>query len=173
MPAPPHQGRTALYRFYDADGQLLYVGISHDPETRWRDGHKLSSVTRRDVARREEEWFDTRTEAAAAEVAAIKREKPRDNIAHNCETVTFDGSEWPNLADGKRDRAPRLAELIKGEIREGRWKPRQFIPSHEALAEATGIGLFAAKAATTLLYRQGVLDRRKGPGLGLYVAEDQ
>ena len=27
--------RTALYRFFDEAGTLLYVGISNDPDVRW------------------------------------------------------------------------------------------------------------------------------------------
>jgi predicted GIY-YIG superfamily endonuclease len=41
MPEPPE--RTALYRLYDATDQLLYVGISTNPEERWKTHTMLKS----------------------------------------------------------------------------------------------------------------------------------
>lgn len=44
MPQTPEP--IALYRLYDAEGQLLYVGIARDPEARWKGA---GSVWRRGV----------------------------------------------------------------------------------------------------------------------------
>lgn len=72
--------RTALYRLYDADNRLLYVGIASDPERRWRD-HATDRarfwwplVTKKEV-----QWFDSRPQAAEAEIEAIRAEDPRHN----------------------------------------------------------------------------------------------
>lgn len=63
--------RTALYRHYDDEGQLLYVGISENVESRtrmhvrrapWFELVKTSTIA----------WFDTRGDALSAERAAIK-----------------------------------------------------------------------------------------------------
>ena len=72
--------RTALYRLYGDDGQLLYIGISADPERRFVQ-HAFTKPWWREVARREvQAWFDSRHDARAAEALAIDGEKPRHNI---------------------------------------------------------------------------------------------
>lgn len=73
--------RTALYRHIDAAGALLYVGISLQPFKRL-DQHGGQSHWFRQIASVTVEYFDTRTEAMAAEKEAIKVERPRHNIIH-------------------------------------------------------------------------------------------
>lgn len=72
--------RVALYRLYDAAGTLLYVGISANPEQRW----KVHSWTKAkpwwpDVARKTVEWHDSPESAALAEHIAIATESPKFN----------------------------------------------------------------------------------------------
>lgn len=71
-----------MYRFYDGDGDLLYVGISVRPWARWKQ-HKGQKDWAEDVATSTIEWFDTRKDALDAERAAIVAEEPRYNIVHN------------------------------------------------------------------------------------------
>lgn len=72
---------AALYRHFDEHGVLLYVGISHQPDERLRQ-HRLSSWWGQLglIDRVEVEWFPDRASAAAAECAAIERERPRCNL---------------------------------------------------------------------------------------------
>lgn len=74
MTEPPAE-RTALYRLYDADGQLLYVGITANPKKRWyahgRDKHWWPEVTRKTI-----EWFETRKSAERVEKIEIEEERP-------------------------------------------------------------------------------------------------
>lgn len=79
----PANGPTALYRFFDSEGRLLYVGISMDVQKRWK-VHETERATTwwPRVDRRTVEWFDTRNEALAAEVTAIKKESPLHNVMH-------------------------------------------------------------------------------------------
>jgi predicted GIY-YIG superfamily endonuclease len=73
--------RTALYRFFDADHQLLYVGITSDPETRWKShGRYAASTWWPKVHSKTMHWFDDRTEAVAAELKAIRSESPLYNM---------------------------------------------------------------------------------------------
>lgn len=80
--------RTALYRHFDSDGNLLYVWItfqiiartsSHSRHARWYE--RVSNI--------KVEWFDTREEAAQAEMIAILDEAPEFNI---CRPLTY--QEW-------------------------------------------------------------------------------
>lgn len=73
--------KTSLYRHYDAAGRLLYVGISFSVLTRTAQ-HAAYSPWWDDVARIDVEGFPNRSEAEAAEVAAIKDEKPLFNKKH-------------------------------------------------------------------------------------------
>lgn len=79
---------TDLYRFYDADDVLLYVGIS------------LSAITRANQHRVEKEWWSSvarmdvehidgdRAAAELAEREAIKAERPIHNVIHNIAAAT-------------------------------------------------------------------------------------
>ncbi|MEU0818899.1 GIY-YIG nuclease family protein [Streptomyces mirabilis] len=70
--------RTALYRLYDAAGRLLYVGITDNPERRWRQ-HARDKAWWSDVEDRSCEWFDTRGQAERHEREVVQNESPLHN----------------------------------------------------------------------------------------------
>lgn len=70
--------RAAVYRLYDADGALLYIGSAYYPDER-ANAHRHTSWGPT-AARRTEEWHDTRALAYEAEARAIRTEAPRHNI---------------------------------------------------------------------------------------------
>lgn len=70
--------RTAVYRIYDTDGALLYVGVSADFGYRWT-AHARTQPWWQDVGRQTIEWHESRAAALAAEAAAIEAEKPKHN----------------------------------------------------------------------------------------------
>ena len=71
----------ALYRFFDAGGDLLYVGITNDPGRRWG-RHASDKPWWHEVDRIEIERYPDRTSVLAAERKAIQEEHPRYNVAH-------------------------------------------------------------------------------------------
>lgn len=73
--------RTDLYRHFDADGKLLYVGISLSALQRTM-SHKHSGWWEM-VTRIEIERHNTRDEALDAEREAIKTERPEFNKMHS------------------------------------------------------------------------------------------
>ena len=73
--------RTALYRHLDADGALLYVGISRCPLCRTKE-HEETTDWYHHIASVKIDWFDSRDDAVIAEVAAIKSEQPLFNYQH-------------------------------------------------------------------------------------------
>lgn len=75
-------GRTAVYRFFDEEGSLLYVGIAVHPRTRWR-AHAAEKQWWPSVARKTVEWCDTREEAADREYEAIAAENPMYNVVRD------------------------------------------------------------------------------------------
>lgn len=74
-------GRTALYRVYDAEGKLLYIGISQNPDVRFGQ-HSQTKDWWGEVAERKVEWLPTRAEATTAEKMAIQTENPYWNRNH-------------------------------------------------------------------------------------------
>jgi predicted GIY-YIG superfamily endonuclease len=72
----------SLYRFYNAAGKLLYIGITGNPKTRFAD-HRKKKLWWPEVAVREICHYPTRTAVLAAERAAIKAERPVHNVIYN------------------------------------------------------------------------------------------
>jgi excinuclease UvrABC nuclease subunit len=74
--------RTAVYRLYDADDVLLYVGASKNTAQRWSQ-HAKTKFWWHKVASREVVWFDGRPSALLAEHLAIVAEHPLHNSLHD------------------------------------------------------------------------------------------
>jgi predicted GIY-YIG superfamily endonuclease len=73
--------KTALYRQFNKENKLLYVGISLDYSKRIKQHYK-GSAWFLDVTNIELQWFDTREEALKAEREAIRVEQPECNKHH-------------------------------------------------------------------------------------------
>ncbi|MFJ7525154.1 GIY-YIG nuclease family protein [Streptomyces griseus] len=73
--------RTALYRLFDAQDTLLYVGIAEDPKKRWAQ-HAADKAWWPQVSRRDVEWLSDRGLAEEAERSAIEAENPIHNTRH-------------------------------------------------------------------------------------------
>lgn len=70
---------TAVYRFFDASGRLLYVGITDRPEPRFYQ-HEKTKHWWWEVATREIVWHHSRPAAEAEEYRAIGAESPVYNV---------------------------------------------------------------------------------------------
>lgn len=79
----------AVYRFYDADRRLLYIGMTGGtPYMRWAD-HRRSAPWWRLVAYVSIDWIRDGS-AASVEKAAIRAERPPFNKAHNTPRVRME-----------------------------------------------------------------------------------
>lgn len=77
--------RAFVYRLFDAEGTLLYVGKTYRPEVRFYGGPTSHSATKEwwpEVARIVVKTYRSDVDALAAEAWAIKRERPSYNVAH-------------------------------------------------------------------------------------------
>lgn len=79
-PGTAHQP-TSLYRFFDSDNRLLYVGITYHLEGRF-DQHRYTKPWNK-IVRIEVATFPTRQAAQLAEQEAIRLEKPEWNVIYN------------------------------------------------------------------------------------------
>ncbi|MEV8494523.1 GIY-YIG nuclease family protein [Streptomyces sp. NPDC052002] len=88
---------TTVYRLYDKAGQLLYVGTTASPEDRWGQ-HAREKLWWSSVARAAVEWHPDRTEALAAERAAIQSEGPLHNDKATLDEVVipYQGNRGPS-----------------------------------------------------------------------------
>lgn len=121
--------RTALYRHFDADGQLLYVGITKCPDI--RDAmHRSQSPWFSDSVDRRVEWFDSRSEAMLAEGKAIAHEAPAFNKTWIGKTR---GAAIFIDAVGK-DRLAEKLGVTHGAVRQAHW--RDEIPASWGLVVA-------------------------------------
>lgn len=73
--------KTTLYRYFNSDDRLLYVGITGD-NTKRQSQHKRNSFWFGEIAKATFQHFDNRGEAAQAEVTAIQNEQPLYNTQH-------------------------------------------------------------------------------------------
>lgn len=77
MTVQNEQRRAAVYRLWDADGNLLYIGSAYDPAKRSRK-HRGKDWWPQ-VARRTDDWHPSREAAYVAETAAIAAARPLGN----------------------------------------------------------------------------------------------
>ena len=98
---------TALYRYFDAEGRLLYVGITIMPMSRQKD-HKAGSAWYPDFSYQTVEKYRTRADAMKAEREAIKSEKPMHNITYLRELRRSD-DDRPKKGDKKLHYSRQLA----------------------------------------------------------------
>lgn len=107
--------RTALYRFFDEAGSLLYVGMTGDLHMRW-EWHAKDKFWWHLVVRSEVIWHKTRDEADEAERAAIIAERPIYNRTLNKDKIP--------VPEGKMLPDPFFApcaERLRKEIDAGRY----------------------------------------------------
>lgn len=84
--------RTALYRHFDADGKLLYVGVSLNAVARLSQ-HKLNAGWFGQIASVTIEWLGSRHAALDAELRAIRTETPAWNkVGRKAVTKAFETS---------------------------------------------------------------------------------
>ena len=74
--------KTQLYRHFDADRNLLYVGVTSNIDVR-NASHKVNSHWFSAIDIIESEEFPDRSSAVAAELSAIKEESPKWNVIGN------------------------------------------------------------------------------------------
>lgn len=123
--------RTALYRLFDVDRQLLYVGIGFDPAARWR-AHAVEKDWWHLVADKVVTWHDSREAAEVAEAEAILAERPRFNVVQHRQryrpprpggplllAVTETAKEYRDATDRQQAAAKHLAELMRAAHSDG------------------------------------------------------
>jgi predicted GIY-YIG superfamily endonuclease len=100
-----------LYRMFNRDGDLLYVGLTNNPKNRFKT-HSKTQEWWREVATISVQTFDSRNQLAAAESQAIKDEKPLYNVALNAAPLVVDTSRCPRCKSSE----PKLMPVNEWEL---------------------------------------------------------
>ena len=122
-------GKTYLYRLFDSEGRLLYIGISKSLMQRLSQ-HQLSKSWAKDVSRVECVAYEKRSAAEMAEIDAIGKEGPLYNIQHQARETAKDrqavmDSIWNEMSEDDQaeslDCLLRVSECIVKSIQDGEW----------------------------------------------------
>lgn len=174
----PDSGRAALYRLYDAEDRLLYVGVASDPETRWKQHARYKAdLWWSEVHRKTVQWFFSRLDALHAETRAIQVELPRYNIIHRPSPLTIPDMKRPD--HGVRTMGPRgyeplyqyIADQIFEQIRLGYVEPGDRLPPMRDMATYFRTSMATMQNSVAALKNRGVLEGRTGTGI--YVAPEE
>lgn len=119
-PNPQDQRATepaALYRLHDAAGTLLYIGVTGNPDRRFKQ-HRDTKPWWPQVAKKTIAWHPSRDRALAEEAAAIKAETPVYNIDHNPAAPSY---QWPpaGMPDDRIEAIERQASMLPASEAEG------------------------------------------------------
>lgn len=156
--------RTALYRLYDAEGRLLYIGIAGKPEWRWIK-HAAEKSWWAEVARRDTVWFSSRKEALAREAEAIVSEEPVYNVQHN--------GKRRRVVSNRHTRYRQMVDSIKAGVADGRYRPGEKLPSEKYLIEEYGFSLTTVRKALDTLRHEGVIASSQGLGVWVRLPADR
>ncbi|MFJ6348634.1 DUF6907 domain-containing protein [Streptomyces sp. NPDC092046] len=162
--------QTALYRLYDADDRLLYIGITKNLEQRWT-GHRHSATSSKwwpDVVRKVIEWHPSQEAADAAETAAIETEEP----LHNRAKLPY--GRWPDRTplspelDWKTHLedpySKQAARILAAEIKSGAIQPGDVMPSAKDLHNRFGLSAGTCGEVLRSMATEGLIHQRARGG---------
>ena len=146
----PNNEPTALYRLYDANDALLYLGISFSPKARWEQ-HYNNKHWFHLVARHTVDWYPSRGAALAAEADATAVEKPLHDSSWR-KTRTGSRPQWLD-PEGQQ----RAEEALAAEIRQGKhWRGKVLMSG--AVAKQFNVARPTASRVLATLEEQGLLE---------------
>ena len=153
-----------LYRAFDCNNQLLYVGISNDWTRRLHE-HEKQSLWFDKTQHVTIEKFETRAEVEVAEKAAIEQEKPVFNKQYST-SFDYPRNHWVALKkavkSGKADDYwhQDLIDLIRSGAEVYEKKPRQLRPAGIAFLFKEVIGFLEFNREPICRNCQGVLSAK-------------
>ena len=108
--------RTALYRFYNQGGDLIYVGVTYQLEKRLY-LHSRDKPWWPQVVRQEVEWYENRAAALAEEARLIELYDPPYNGSHARKSLkAMNGRIDAAAARARMSRARWLREVVTAAV---------------------------------------------------------
>jgi DNA-binding transcriptional regulator YhcF (GntR family) len=150
--APDTDRSTTLYRYFDAKGELLYIGIAYDVDERKKGHARTASDSWYPlIAKRDVQFFPTRAEAEDAEARAIRAEKPRYNRRHVtkrdpaivAEDEAKEQRRWITLGTdgvtGRQRLHVALSRTLRERIDSGFYEPGESLPTKPELLKTFAV----------------------------------
>ncbi|MET7688013.1 GIY-YIG nuclease family protein [Streptomyces sp. NPDC005483] len=158
--------RTALYRLYDADGVLLYIGITNAPAQRWaHHARKHRTTWWPSVARKEIQWLTDRNTADRMETDAINSEKPLHNRDKRRGSffVTFNepSEEITQGINGTTPVSVQIANILRREIGQGLYPSGSPMPPAQHFAERFPADVASVYKAYRALVTEGLISQER------------
>jgi hypothetical protein len=145
--------RTALYRLYDIESDLLYIGISRTPEGRFK-VHARYQPWWHLVEYIDLTWFPSYDLARLEELARQRSERPPFNsMDHSQCRLSWD---MPALKCDAGPETALTATRIREALAEGRWQAGQRLAAH-VVSRALGLSPYLAAQALEQLHTEGLL----------------
>lgn len=147
---------TALYRLFNADDLLLYVGISKNPKKRWGQ-HALEKPWWHEVAEKTVEWHPDHATAVALETQAIAAERPAyDQTARRYVSLA---TAPPRLEFDYSQEQASVVEAVTQKIQSGVYGPGKRLQAARVGREH-GVSACIARDALDVIHGQLGLVRR-------------
>lgn len=105
-------GQDYVYRHYDEDGLLLYVGVSNDVGRRLEQHSKTAPWARR-VSRTTIVSFPDRESALAGEREAIETEKPTYNSTYNFDDIRLSRMDRDMVGDMSNEEFRAIRQYLR------------------------------------------------------------
>jgi GntR family transcriptional regulator len=131
---------TALYRLYDAEGGLLYVGVTRNISMRFNQ-HQGTKAWWPEVRRKTMTWYGSRAAARAAEETAVADEKPRYNKEEAIAAYSY----------------VRVVEHVKARIAAGELAGGMRLPNERDMAAEYGVALGTLRRALVELRKHNIV----------------
>lgn len=104
-------GYYILYRHFDSNKQLLYIGITNNIHSRIS-GHRLISKWFLDIANITLEHFPSRSMLIKAEIEAIQKEHPKHNVINKTSQVDVEKIKRKELERQRQQRKDSELDLL-------------------------------------------------------------
>jgi predicted GIY-YIG superfamily endonuclease len=150
---------SALYRLYDSEDRLMYLGITMNPKRRFQQ-HGADKFWWHLVVRHEIEWHANRVLAAEAEHAAILSEKPVHDASYRFAT----GLKYAYVNPPSDPYWRPLAQLIYHEIEAGIYPPGEDLPRPTKMAAKYRVSRASVERALSRLIECRMVESRLPAG---------
>lgn len=177
-PTRPTRTVCHVYRLYDDDDELLYVGVGYDVSARCRQ-HKRKKDWWSEVVRGSVTTYPTRRDALVAERDAIDAENPRHNVMPGGEfdqAASWPGSDWTqsdptatreNIPPEELHAPERSAWVVDDQTlaaRVTKWAAEEgSMPSRERIRVQYGVGSKRAERIRTMAFANAGSDSSQDP----------
>ena len=148
---------TSLYRHYNKDDQLLYIGVSLSAYARLSQ-HKANSEWAKSSVKMTTETFDNREDALKAEKNAIINECPLFNVTHKIQEVDVEIANKEILAAYIECGGTQVTKFLAYIISNHNEK-NEVLGTQEAIAKRSSVSISTVKKTMCVLQSKKMIKK--------------